>query len=194
MRMNKKVAVVAAIASVFALSACEDTSGQSPASERENKSRLSTYERLVAAQPAGTMSYSPTRATKNFWIETWDEPGKLSYVYLLNGQGEPFGYYILEGLPVTYCVGLIPPYQVLDYRSGSGAYGNAFAVPGPSVDGTYSSGSNCATYYGKDAVTGAYIEYTAGFGINPFVYDQPAQQFADAQPLGDATLAKVKNQ
>lgn len=190
MRMNKKVAVIAALASVFALSACEEVPDD--ATEREDKSRSKTYESLVDAQPAGTMRFSPTRATKNFWIETWDEPGKLSYVYLLNGNGEPFGYYILEGLPVTYCVGLIPPYKLLD-PTGDGVTAN-LVVPGPSVDGTYSSGSNCSTYYGKDAVTGAYIEYTAGLGINPFVYDQPAQQFADAQPLGDATLAKVKNQ
>lgn len=34
------------------------------------------------------MKYSPTRETINKWIETWDKPGKLSYVYLQNANGE----------------------------------------------------------------------------------------------------------
>lgn len=192
MLLNKKAAVIiAALASTvfFAASSCEETE-QPSANERENKSRLATYESLVDAQPAEKMSYSPTRATKNFWIKTWDKKGKLSYVYLLNGQGEPFGYYVLEGLPVSYCTGLIPPWQLT--KGYGGGYSQSHVVPAPSVDGTYSSASNCSTYYGKDATTGAYIEYTAGFGINPFVYDQPRQQFSDARPLGDATVENVK--
>lgn len=198
LNFKTKAVVVTAIAGsiFFSASSCDgstasDTSGQS----NENKVRQSNYDRLVTEQPAHTMNYSPTRATKNFWIDTWGKKGKLAYVYLLNSEGKPFGYYITVGLPVNYCTSLIPPYQIKDYTYSNGSYGggNAFAVPGPSIDGTYSSSSNCDEFYGKDASSGAFVEYHAGFGINPFIYDQPQQQFAAAQPLGDATVANVKS-
>jgi hypothetical protein len=138
------------------------------------------------------MQYSPTRATKNFWIETWDEPGKLSYVYLMNADGKVFGYYIFEGLPVSYCTSLIPPYQIIDVDLGE--YNGNMAVAGPSVDGTFSSSSNCSTMYGKDATTGSYIEYTVGLGINALVYSEPMPlQDPDAvQALGWSKLEDVK--
>ena len=187
----RRILTAAAIvlAAIFLFSACEVES-KPKGQEAENKSRQSNYERLVENQPAETMDYSPTRATKNFWIKTWDKKGKLSYVYLMNGTGEVFGYFILQGLPVSYCTSLIPPYQLKDV-SGDG-YGANLVVPGPSIDGTYSSGANCNAFYGKDATSGAYIEYTVGMGINALVFDQPMPQYGSAEPLGDATPAKVK--
>lgn len=193
MLVNKKTAVIgmALLSTIlFAAGDCDGAPAKKSAAGREDSNRTKTYESLVDSQPARTMKFSPTRQTKNFWIDTWDEKGKLAYVYLLNSDGKPFGYYITEGLPVTYCTGLIPPYQFV--RADGGEFNQDFIVPGPSVDGTFSSGSNCSTYYAKDATSGAYIEYTAGFGINPFVYDQPMQQFREAEPLGDATVANVR--
>src|SRR3546814_18270023 len=68
---------------------------------------LFPYTTLFRSAHTGT--YSPTRETKNFWIDTWmKKPGKKSYVYIQNANGQ-YGYYILKGLPVTYCVGLLPP-------------------------------------------------------------------------------------
>lgn len=193
MFVTKKVGIIGvAILStfLFAAESCEEA-GPS-ARDKEDKNRTKTYESLIESQPAGSMAFSPTRETKNFWIKTWDEPGKLAYVYLLNGEGKPFGYYITEGPPVTYCTSLIPPEQFVDMPGDGDKYPDTM-VKAPSVDGTYSSSANCSTYYAKDATSGAYIEYTAGFGINPFVYDQPMQQFREAEPLGDATVSNVKN-
>lgn len=184
-------AVVAAIALVFTVSACTQEGSDTPKGQAaENQNRQSNYERLVEAQPAHSMEYSPTRATKNFWIDVWGEKGKLSYVYLLNNSGEAFGYFIFEGLPVSYCTSLIPPYQKTDLDVGE--FGGETIVPGPSIDGTFSSSSNCSAFYGKDATSGAYMEYTVGQGINALIFDQPMSQFGAAEPLGDATPQTAK--
>lgn len=185
-RFASLVAIFCVIA--FGAESCDDPSPSGQ--QAENKSRQSGYEKLVKTQPAHSMDFSPTRETKNFWIDTWDEKGKLSYVYLMNGQGEVFGYFIFEGLPVSYCVSLIPPYQLLD-PSGDGVTAN-LPVPGPSIDGTFSSSSNCNAFYGKDAVSGSYVEYTVGLGINALLFDQPLPQYGDAEPLGNATVQGVK--
>lgn len=184
--MRRILSIIAvAIVAALALSAC--TSESNPTGQqKENKSRQSNYNRLIENQPAHSMDFSPTRETKNFWIDTWGEKGKLAYVYLLNGDGKAFGYYVFEGLPVSYCTGLIPPYQLID-TPGDGSNVKDQLVPAPSIDGTFSSGSNCNKYYGKDATSGTYMEYSVGMGINDLIYDQPMGQFGAAEPLGKAT-------
>ena len=187
--MRRLISALDVTTAAFALTACEETDAPK-GQEAENSSRQSNYERLVETQPAEAMEYSPTRETKNFWIRTWGEKGKLSYIYLLNNAGEAFGYFIFEGLPVSYCTSLIPPYQMKD-TPGDG-FGPNLIVPGPSIDGTFSSSSNCSAFYGKDATSGAYMEYTVGQGINALIFDQPMSQFGAAEPLGDATPETAK--
>ena len=181
-------AIVIALAVVL-LAGC--AASKPSAGEKEDKGRQNTYEKLVQNQPAHTMSYSPTRETKNFWIDTWGKKGKLSYVYLMNGDGEVFGYFIFSGLPVSYCTGLVPPMR--EYTvDGPSSENQGVLGPAPSVDGTYSSGSNCDVFYGKDAVSGAYIEYTTGMGINALLFDAPLPQYGAAKPMGTATVQKVR--
>lgn len=166
MPLNRRAAVIATgLAAALALTACTDT-----ASDKEAKSRDGSYQALVNAEPAHHMSYSPTRATINGWIDTWGKKGAVSYVYLQNADGKLLGYYVLKGLPVSYCAALTPT-QKINYDDQGNVVTNA-----PSVDGVYYSGGQCDTYYGFDAETGAYIEYTVGLGINVLLYNQPLPQ------------------
>ncbi|MDR0955646.1 MAG: hypothetical protein LBM73_00800 [Candidatus Nomurabacteria bacterium] len=198
-KRRKPLTIVLALAVALgvgvSLSACSDGGSSSADSgqQADNATRQSNYDKLVKSQPAHTMDYSPTRATKNFWIDTWSTPGKLSYVYLMDSTGNVIGYYVFKGLPVSYCTSLVPPYQVKTYYNGDGG-DNPLAVSAPSVDGTYSSSANCSTMYGEDATTGTYIEYTVGLGINALVYSEPMplQNQDKARPLGPTTLDQAK--
>jgi hypothetical protein len=197
MKKFRKIAIVlllfAMLISVAGLSACDDVD-KNASSKQEDNIRRSNYDVLVESQPTHTMSYSPTRAAKNFWIDTWGQPGKLSYVYLMASDGSLIGYYIFEGLPVSYATSLVPPYQIL-YGDLTHSYEDDMLVPGPSVDGTYASAANVNTMYGKDAVSGMYIEYTVGMGINALVYSEPMplQGRPAPPPLGSATLETAKD-
>lgn len=171
---------------VVAASSCESgEAGSSQSSESDR--RQDSYDKLVASQPARTMDYSPSREIANFWIETWNEPGKLSFVYLQGANGEFLGYYVLEGRPVNLCAGLTPSYEIV-HRGDSG--GAMIAVPAPGVDGVYYQGAGCDTYYGKDATTGAYLEYTAGLGINVLLFDEPMPR-QDVEPLGPTSVEDI---
>lgn len=183
--MRRILITVIVIAVAFGLTGCggSDKSGQ----KKEDNSRQSNYDRLVQKQPAHTMNYSPTRATKNFWIDTWGKKGKLAYVYLMNASSDVFGYYVLKGLPVSYCVSLVPPVREWKVEGDSSGTKGELG-PAPSVDGTYASSSNCLEFYGKDATSGAYMEYSIGMGINQLIFDQPMSQFGAAKPLGDAKI------
>lgn len=190
MRNLRKVflASVAAVFLVLALGACSDDEKDKAPEKSESESRDGSYKSQVANQPAVKMGYSPTRNVNNFWVETWDEPGKLAFVYLQSGDGSMLGYYVLEGPPVSKCTGLTPPVRVEEPKGdGDGLV----VLPNPSVDGVFYSGGECNTYYGKDATTGSYIEYTAGFGINVLLFDEPMPRQTDAQPLGQTTVEDV---
>jgi hypothetical protein len=172
----------------FGVAACNE-SPKNPARDKESKSRSSNYDELVARQPAHRGGYSPTRDTKNFWIDTWmKDPKKLSYVYLQNASGE-YGYFVLKGLPVSYCVSLLPP-EIKARASESDSNWRDEFVQGPSMDGTYSSSSNCSTYYGKDAESGAYVEFSVSANQSYVLYDKPMNlpQFKSAKPLGPTTI------
>lgn len=185
-RSLKTVAALTILAAVIPLAGCNDGN---KASNAERAAVDDTYSKLQAAQPAHTLDYSPTRATKNFWIDTWGKtPHKLSYVYLQSAEGKILGYYVLDGLPVSYCTSLVPTFDVMSNDHGM------VVTPRPSMDGTYSTGSGgCNSYYGKDATTGAYVEYTAGLGINVLLFDAPLppQKTGGAMALGPTRAEDV---
>jgi hypothetical protein len=177
-----------ALGLTIGVAACTGEDKKSTAN-REAAIRNSSYDRLAAAQPAHTMSYSPSRDTINFWIDTWSKPNKLSYVYLLASNGQMVGYYVFKGLPVSYCAALTPTY---DFRNRDAGDNSAdILVPAPGVDGVYYSGGQCSAYYGKDATSGSYLEYTVGQGISALVYEQPLPR-QDVEPLGFTTIQDVK--
>ena len=128
------------------------------------------------------MGYSPSRDTINFWIDTWGKtPGKLSYVYLLASNGQMIGYYVFRGLPVSYCAALTPTYDLVRRES------TIVSVPAAGVDGVYYSGGQCSAYYGRDASTNSYLEYTVGQGISALIYERPLPR-QDVEPLGFTTI------
>ncbi|GAA2118137.1 hypothetical protein [Streptomyces synnematoformans] len=175
-------ASVLALIAVCGLAACEDDSSQS----RENDAKQKNYDHLVAKQPAGRMQYSPTREAINEWVETWGKRGKLSYVYIQNGKGE-YGYFVMKGLPVPRCKMLTPTERVDSSSNGK------VVVAQPGMDGTYDSGSMCGAYYGFDALTGAYMEFTVGANQSFFLFDRPMSmpEYADAEQLGPTSAEDV---
>lgn len=176
-----------ALVLVFVATAGSCDSPQSASQASESDRRQDSYDRLVANQPAQTMDYSPSREIINFWIETWGQEGKLSFVYLQGANGELLGYYVLEGRPVNLCASLTPSYETLEPH---GDNDGVVVVPAPGIDGTYYQGAGCDTYYGKDATTGAYLEYTAGLGINVLLFDEPMPR-QDVEPLGPTSVEDI---
>lgn len=178
---RKLTATIAAVGvAVLALTGCTEPTA-------DEKSRDDAYEKVMERQPGKTLEYSPTRETINFWVDTWNEEGKLSYVYLQNTSGDVIGYYVLKGLPVSYCAQISPP----DYVD-QGSSGSNVARKAPANDGAYYGDGNCNTFYGQDATSGSYIEYTAGLGINVLLFDSPMPNQGDAKPLGPTSVDDVK--
>lgn len=187
MRNRQVILILAAALVAFVFLTAEDCDNQDPTAKKEQQKQAQNYEGVVAGQPVHGMRWSPTREALNHWAQTWEEQGKLSYVYLLDAYGHKIGYYIFEGLPVSYCASLTPPDKVENPDFSS--------VPAvraaPAIDGVYYSAANCQQLFGYDPISGAYLEFTGGGSFNYLLSDQPMTRI-DTEPLGDATIEGVK--
>lgn len=172
--------------------ACEDEPDKSGVS-REDASRTRNQNDLIAKQPAHKVKHSPGRDTKNAWIDTWgQEQGKLAYVYIQNGNGQ-YGYFVFVGPPVSYCTSLVPPYTKTGidvYQSGQ----QQAIVPAPGMDGLYSSSSNCNVYYGIDAVSGKYVEFSIGMNQSYILFSEPSTlpMYKSAAQMGPSSIEAAK--
>jgi len=164
------------VIAVLFLAACEEGAGESKRSELEIQNN--TYNELVSKEPAKNMTNPKTRETINFWTETWNEHDQLAYVYLQNSTGDMIGYYVLDGPPVSMCASLTPNYDTL--HSSNGGY---TVVPTPGIDGVFRSAEDCSRYFGKDATSGAYVEFTVGMGINMLLYTDPLTNHPNVENL-----------
>ena len=163
------------VVGAFAAACSEDGT----ATQNETETRKANQEQLAQNQAAEGMSYSPTRDNLIKWADTWEQQGKLSYVYFFNSTGE-LGYYIFEGLPASYCASLTPPQEMIkgDWdRSVDAGVGTA-----PALDGAYYSGSGCQQFFGFGAETGTYFEFTVGGDFNYFLSDSPLESM-DMKPI-----------
>lgn len=161
-----------AIVSIF-LVACEEDGAQ----KKETDIQQTTYEKLSEKEPALEMTNPKTRETINFFTETWNKKDQLAYVYLQNNEGKMIGYYVLDGSPVSMCTSLTPNYRI--HSTGNGKV----TTPAPGTDGVYRGDEDCSRYYGKDASTGAYIEFTVGLGINMLLYTEPLENHPNVENL-----------
>lgn len=154
-RMTKTLLALVAGLALFGAVACED----GPPSEKQEQSEknANVYEQILANQEVSDPTYSNDLENIDFWVDTWgSDPGALAYVYLLSSDGDFIGYYILKGLPTTKCKNATPTYEII-YDE----YGGNVVVPAPGLSATYGTGSgDCTTFYGQDASTGAYVEWT----------------------------------
>ena len=183
MLTKKKIAAtVMAIGLAGTMAAC-DEGGKSATAEAQ-QARSKGVERLRAEQKVKTMDWSPTLNTVNRWAETWGQKGKVSYVYMQRQDGSYAGYYVLDGLPVNYCVSGAPTYDREDIPGDENDIKEQ--VPAPASDGAYYGGCDASRYYGFDAVTGQYLEYTDGFVMTAVVSDQPLPMKNQPKPFGSS--------
>lgn len=152
--------VIGVLVALLVLAAC----GEDPA-KTDNEIQRDVQERVRTQGPIHEPNYSRTYDAINAWLERWDSPDKISYVYLLGDTGNVIGYYTAQGRPVNICTFLTAPYEIVPRE------GTDLVVPAPALDGVYYGNDSCDSWYFFTADTDAYIEI--GGGMRFFVTDQP---------------------
>src|SRR5699024_6135243 len=164
------LAITLSVIAASLVAGCESESERS-----EVDTQQGNCAKLVDMEPALEVTNPKNRENVKFFTETWNEEGQLAYVYLQNNEGNMIGYYALDDPPVSMCTSLTPP----DRQE----YSDSPTRVAPGIDGVYRSSEDCSRYYGKDASTGTYVEFTVGTGINMLLYTEPLDNHPNVETL-----------
>jgi hypothetical protein len=141
----------------------------------------SNQSKLEKAQPAPTIEYSNERANLIKRATTFNQPNKVSYIYLFTKAGTVAGFYTVKGKVSNVSSYLVPDEQIVkdpyyDYSSGSGGYQTAqgLVLQAPDIDGSYGSNGQGIFFYTTDDT---YVEWNGEY----MLCDQPLK--LSTQPI-----------
>ena len=183
---KKIAAALSAVALAGTLAACSD---ETSSEQKAQESRSKGMENLRAKQKPVTMEWSPILDSVDRRNKTWEKKGKVSYIYMQRQDGSFAGYYVMDGLPVSYCTSGAPTFNWQDIPNDGAS--TQQQVPAPAGDGAYYTGCDANRYYGFDALTGQYLEYTDGMVLTAVLSDQPLELDKQPRPFG-SSVAEVK--
>ena len=143
----KKIGVLLIICSLFV--SCALPQSQEDLNKQQTKQdQVSVQSRALAAQPVPAVNYFLERKTVAKWVERWDKPSVVCYVYLIS-QGQFIGYYVSDGKPVSTQSYLIPEDKI-EYA------GSAQVRQAQDIDGTYGSNNPGIRFF---TASGIAVEY-----------------------------------
>lgn len=132
----KKFLVLTGILTATALGAagCFDAGSQGDNSDKMMKARNEKVEKVVLC---GNEGQSNTCRNLAEHVKRNEDPNRLTFIYLVNFQGEPYAYWVAKGPVTSTQAQMLPTDQVLDIDPVSGSsYRQWTVMEGPGDDGS----------------------------------------------------------
>lgn len=150
------------ILSIGLLAGCEtDKLGDNL--QKSSKTISDNQTKLEKNQPAPQIDFSNERANLIKRATTFNQPNKLSYIYLFTKAGTVAGFYTVKGKVSNISSYLVPDQQIVDRMSSS-----AQVVQAPDIDGSYGGNGEGIFFYTADNM---YVEWNGEY----LLLDQPAK-------------------
>ena len=145
---------------VTAFTSCRESA---ETNEKEQLATEENQEQLMESQPPVRLQWSLEREQINKRTNLWNDPNKVSYIYLIN-YGKIMAFYTIKGKVSSVNSQITNPEQiarVFKEKAGSPGY-NAYSgvLPSPAEDGSYGSNGDGIFFFTTD---GAYIEWKGDF-------------------------------
>ena len=177
--MNKKIKslMLAGVMCIgmLGLVACDEVSTSSNESSKseqmdldyntigtESRQTEKNQRKLEKTQPAPQIDYSVERANLQERINRWNDPNKISYIYLLSDTGTCISYMPIKGKVSSVNSKLTTEDQIVYnyYRD------NTQVVNSPDLDGSYGSNGDAIFFF---TTKGEYVEWNGKY----FLSDEP---------------------
>jgi len=122
---------------------------------------------LNKVQPPPRVNWSLERDNLTKRLERWNNPNKISYIYLLSDMGSVIGYFPIKGKVSSVNSKLTTTSQLLyaDASVGDSASG---VVESADIDGSYGSNGDAVFWF---LVDGTYMEWNGKY----FLSDRPVK-------------------
>lgn len=166
-------AIVGILAAVV-LSSIHSSGGAS--TPTDTQSVADNQHKLSTAVPLPQLSNSLERANISKRLTTFDDPAKISYIYLTS-YGKVMAFYTVKGKVTSGTKRLTNPQRAiddcgglinLDGGDGWGCTSSTVTVDSPELDGTYGSSGNYIYFWTTD---GTYVQWSGEY----MLADQPLQ-------------------
>lgn len=142
----KKVIVIAILA--LTLAGCYDGTAS-----KEQQMTERNQEHLLDIQPPTQLDWSLERENINKRTKLWNDPNKVSYIYLIS-YGKVMAFYVIKGKASSVNSQITNPEQLI--RTPSGRY----LMPSPAEDGSYGENGDAIFFFTTD---GAYVEWAGEY-------------------------------
>ena len=107
-------------------------------------------QRMVKAVPPPKMKDSLERRNLKKYLEYWNNPNRLSYIYLMSRSGTVIVHYTIKG-KVTYCSSKMTTRDQLVqspfYENGAGVANLTSKIESPGLDGSYGPSEDASFFF-----------------------------------------------
>lgn len=163
--MNKKLLAVPLLAILVLTGAgCEEGGTTGGTAKTEQALTEQNQTRLLEKQPPPKLDWSLERENITKRTNLWNNPNKVSYIYLIN-YGKVMAFYTIKGKVSSVNSQITNPEQIV-YRNAGTNYGSAVPLPSPSEDGSYGTNGDAIFFFTTE---GAYVEWAGDY----MLADQP---------------------
>jgi hypothetical protein len=158
--MNKIFVLCVSAISVFVFGCSyleEEISRPSTSSVVKDEQRSMAAQQSIFRQnqPVPTITHSVERDNLIRRTNLWNNPNKISYIYLLSENGIIMGFFPIQGKVSSVNSFLTPDLQVVDRATTF-----AQVVDAPDIDGTYGTNGSAIFFYLTD---GTYMEWNGRY-------------------------------
>jgi hypothetical protein len=125
---------------------------------QEQRKTESNQQTLLAQQPPPKLRWSLERDNLIKRTTMWNQPNKVSYIYLLGKNGGVVAFYPIKGKVTSVNSALTNPQQIVL----SSAYGHyeSHVVDSPAEDGSYGTNGSAVFFFTTD---GTYVEWNGEY-------------------------------
>lgn len=166
--VNKKFAIsglMMVIILAALLVACEMEEAEPSPERQESQLLKDTQQGFISNQPVPKVDYSVERENVIKRIERWNNPNKISYIYLLSDMGTIVAYFPIKGKVTSLNTYATPVHQIVEdpyiqYTSNGGYSGAGQVVDAPDELGTYGENNSGIFFFLTDDT---YMEWAGNY-------------------------------
>jgi hypothetical protein len=167
------IVLMGIVLAVFALAGCTEENPQVAVSPEQKETQLlkETQQSFIQNQPVPKIDWSLERENVIKRIERWNDPNKISYIYLVADNGVIMAFFPIKGKVTALNSFATPNLQIVkdpyvEYSANGGYSGAGQVVDAPDELGTYGENNDGVFFFLTD---GTYMEWTGRY----LLADQP---------------------
>jgi hypothetical protein len=172
--MKKIFVLIMVFAIIMSLVACDLETVASPTdiAKTEQKNQAENQSNLHQRQPPPKLEWSLERDNLIKRLERWNDPNKISYIYLISDTGTIMAFFPIKGKVSSVNSSLTGAEQIVHDPNmegcGEGRVSASLLMESPDYDGSYGTNGDAVFFFLTD---GTYMEWSGKY----LLCDQPVK-------------------